>query len=129
MSTYETEDTIAEPIPVQDVKYLSRSVTVLARLIRIIDLPPCSYRELWIAVVNKPEEALVWVVGRPGDSIVGDWAAYIGHPLPSALKRDPLLLSNPRLIYPKGVMDYGDKLMAAAARRIFPEFNHLKYRP
>lgn len=47
------------------------------------------------------------------EGAIGDWACYVGK------KSDGV----------EQVRRYGDKISEAQARQLFPEFNHLRWRP
>lgn len=116
-----------------EIRYLDNDngspIRVLAKCIRIEDLPDCFYKERLFDMVDDTKRTL-WVVGKPGKN--EDWSAYIGHPDISAWKpehvEDMLSYMMSRLHRPEGTMSNGDKLPKAAARALFPEFAERKYR-
>ncbi len=103
----------------------------IAKLIKICNLPDGYYKEQLSKKVISTNST-IWVVGKPGNKKVGDWAAYIGHPVIIAWKPEYISIAfdyaTQRLFEPDGVVKHGDKLFETEADLLFPEYEHLVYR-
>ena len=95
-------------------------------------LPPmCGHREFFEKVCVSTQ-AKVFVVAKEG--AVKDWACYIGWPVIETIMESERYRIGAesycaQLDNPVGVLSNGDKLNEQEALMLFPNWEHLKYRP
>ena len=95
-------------------------------------MPDCDRKRTLLEMVVSPD-VTIWVVGKPGNKLVGDWTVYTGHPKfdnwKDKQKKYMLPYFFQGLSTPEGTCAYGDKLFdLEAAKELFPEYADLTYR-